>query len=433
MTRRRERGADQLRRRLAPLVLAVFVALLLALAAAPAVAQAGLKQRIDGILVRYGLAGPRTAVRVWNLETGAQLYGRHTRTPLVPASNQKLVTAAAALRLWGPGHRFKTEVYSADAVPDADGVLHGSLWLKGYGDPTLSTASFQRHTLHLATSDIAHLVSALRVSGVRRVEGRVIADESAFDRARVVAGWKPQFVAFCGPLSALALDKGTIAGRRASQPALEAARELRRLLVAAGIHVTGGVALGTVPSHATLLHTELSAPLWRVLRAMNKASDNFIAEMLTKGLGMDFGGGGTTAAGVRVERSVLAQLGVDLDEVRLRDGSGLHYGDRLSAAAVTQLLWVMSADGEFDTYWSALPVAGVDGTLRTRMRGSFAAGNLRAKTGTLSIASSLSGYVSTADHQGLCFSVLMNGAQLDALRARRAQDAIGAALAASSP
>ncbi|NLG64189.1 MAG: D-alanyl-D-alanine carboxypeptidase/D-alanyl-D-alanine-endopeptidase [Actinobacteria bacterium] len=411
-------------------LLALFVG---ASALAPAAARADLRSSLDHVLVRYHLAQPGTAVRVWNLDTGKHLYGRNGHTLLVPASNQKLVTSATAFARWGVEHRFRTELWSVRSGPDASGVLHGSIIVKGYGDPSLSSTRFQRRVLGYATSDIAHFVRALQRRGVTAIRGRVLADESYFDNARTVAGWKASFVAECGPLSALSLDQGTPGGRRVAEPAVYVANELRTRLIAAGITVTGGARLGAVPEGATLLHTEYSAPLRRIVRHMNKRSDNFTAEMLIKGLGKEFGRGGTTTAGAVVERAFLVDCGVDVAEVRLRDGSGLHYRNRLSAAAVARLLRELTTREDFSVYQATLPLAGVDGTLRWRMRDTPAAGNLRGKTGTLSIASSLSGYVTTANGQKLVFSVLMNGSSLDIATARRAQDAIGALLARSRP
>jgi D-alanyl-D-alanine carboxypeptidase/D-alanyl-D-alanine-endopeptidase (penicillin-binding protein 4) len=162
---------------------------------------------------------------------------------------------------------------------------------------------------------------------------------------------------------------------------------------------------------------------------MGKPSDNTIAEMLLKGLGRDFGAGGTTAAGAAVVRAQLVQCGAPAGGLRVLDGSGLSYGNRLTAYAVTRLLVYMSTRMDFDTYWSSLAVGGRDGTLRLRMRGTLAVDNVHAKTGTLSIASCLSGYLTTRDREGVAFSILMNGWPLDAGRARAAQDALAAALA----
>ena len=285
--------------------------------------------------------------------------------------------------------------------------------------------------LHLATSDLAHFVASLKTLGVKRIIGRVMGDESEFDQARMVAGWKPEFAEECAPLSALTLNGNRPPDHTVLRPARYAAQELVRLLRGAGIGVTRGAAEGTTPATATLLYTEYSASLWRIVKAMDKTSDNFIAEMLAKGLGREFGTGGTTAAGTTVERSYLKSLGVDVAETRLRDGSGLCYKDRLTAGVVTELLDAVADKPYFKSYWVALPIAGLDGTLRTRMRGTAAARNLHGKTGTLDIASSLSGYVTSADGHNLVFSMLMNGRPINGSAAHAAQDAIGAALAAA--
>jgi serine-type D-Ala-D-Ala carboxypeptidase/endopeptidase (penicillin-binding protein 4) len=409
----------------------VFVAASAAPAAGQTRSQAGLDRAIDRILARTHLAGPTVAVSVWDVEAGDQVYARNAHTLLAPASNEKLVTSAAALGLWGGNYRFKTELYATAPAPDADGVLRADLYLKGYGDPTLSEGWYQRKVLHLATADPTHFVGALKALGVKRIIGRVMGDESWFDQARTVAGWKPEFVAYCAPLSALTLNGNSAPDHAVLRPARYAAQELVHLLRGAGVGVSRGAAEGGTPAEATLLHTEYSAPLWRVVKAMDKTSDNFIAEMLVKGLGRDFGAGGTTAAGVTAARTYLASVGVDVAETRLRDGSGLNYKDRLSVEALTELLDAVAGTPYFKAYWTALPVAGVDGTLHARMRGTAAAGNLHGKTGTLDIASSLSGYVTTADGHDLAFSMLMNGRPINGAAAHSAQDAIGAALAAA--
>ena len=317
------------------------------------------------------MAGAGSAVEVWDLDTGKRLYARNAHVPLTPASNEKLVTSAAALDLWGPDKRFRTEIY-VTAPPDADGVVCGDVVLKGYGDPTL------------ASSEFARFAAALRAAGVRRVKGRVAGDESHFDTLRTVSGWKTSFQFECGPLSALAVDGGWAKGRRVAQPAVHAARLLRASLVKAGVEVEGGAFSKRLPARAILVYTDTSPRVAVILSRMNKTSDNFIAEMLTKGIGRDAAGSGTTRAGVAGQRRFLLR---------------------------------------------SLPVAGVDGTLRLRMRGTPAQRNVRAKTGTLSIASCLSGYVSSADHHSLAFSILMNRASLNVYAAQRAQDEIGAALA----
>jgi PBP4 family serine-type D-alanyl-D-alanine carboxypeptidase len=166
---------------------------------------------------------------------------------------------------------------------------------------------------------------------------------------------------------------------------------------------------------------------------MNKPSDNFYAEMLTKGLGAQFAGGGTTARGVKAEGAFLISVGVPAKTFRLTDGSGLSYYDRLTTLDITTLLTAMSQRSDWKAFWYSLSVAGVDGTLAHRMRGTVAKGNLHGKTGTLDNASNLSGYVLSANGEWLVFSLLMNKKAINVSAAHAAQDAIGVALARSRP
>jgi D-alanyl-D-alanine carboxypeptidase/D-alanyl-D-alanine-endopeptidase (penicillin-binding protein 4) len=285
----------------------------------------------------------------------------------------------------------------------------------------------------METGDIQDFVRRLRTLGVTRIAGRVVADEGYFDSTRRVAGWRPSVLAFCAPLSALTLNASTTsAGGHVSDPALAAAQSLTQRLRAAGIRVVHAPVRGVAPDTAILVYTERSAPLSRVLAKMNKPSDNFLAEEVLKGLGAGFGAGGSTAAGAEVAERHLRSLGIDKG-FRIRDGSGLSYQNKLSARTVLKILGAMSRRPDFAVFRRSLAVAGVDGTLKHRMRGTAAAGNVRAKTGTLNAASSLSGYVTTANGHTLSFALLMNGSPLDVTRAHAAQDAVAVLLAKSTP
>ena len=240
-------------------------------------------------------------------------------------------------------------------------------------------------------------------------------------------------LAYCAPLSALTLNASTSSGGGyVSDPALAAAKSLSRRLRAAGIRVAHAPARGVAPDTATLVYTERSARLERVLAKMNKPSDNFIAEQLLKGLGAGFGEGGSTAAGADVAKRFLQSAGID-GGFRIRDGSGLSYRNRLSARTVLKVLGTMAKRSDFAVFRRSLAVAGVDGTLRHRMRGTAAAGNVRAKTGTLNNASSLSGYVTTTNGHTLSFAMLMTGSPVAVTRAHAAQDAVAVLLAKSAP
>ncbi len=410
----------------------VLLCLLLGvLLATPAVASATIQTRITSILNAYHLAGSSTGVRVFDLDAGRAVYARNLKARLRPASNMKLVTSATALARWGPDYVFKTELYVGRGGPDANGIVHGNVYLKGYGDPSLSTPWFQRNVLHITTSSVTHFVTALQTLGVTKIAGHVVGDDSYFDAQRAVSNWRPGMTEWCGPLSALSVNEGYNKGSRVGNPPLFAARTVTRLLEEAGIDVTGGPWARGVSSTATLAYTEYSAPLAVIVAAMNKPSDNFFAEELTKGLGKAFGRGGTTAAGTEVSSAFLRSLGVPTSDFRLRDGSGLSYEDWLTARCVSVLLRKAAGSEWFLYYRGSLPIAGRDGTLKDRMRGTAAQGNVRAKTGTLNVSSCLSGYVTNAKGRSLVFSLLMNGSPLNIDAAHHAQDAIGVALAKS--
>jgi D-alanyl-D-alanine carboxypeptidase/D-alanyl-D-alanine-endopeptidase (penicillin-binding protein 4) len=166
-----------------------------------------------------------------------------------------------------------------------------------------------------------------------------------------------------------------------------------------------------------------------LLKFMDKHSDNFFAEMLTKGLGASFRGKGSTAAGVLVTRAYLASVGLPATTFRLYDGSGLSYWDRLSAIDIERLLRGVARRPDASVFVSSLSVAGVDGTLRRRMRNTAAQANLVAKTGSLKIACCLSGFVTSANGHRVIFSMLMNGDPVNYSAACHVQDTIGVALA----
>jgi D-alanyl-D-alanine carboxypeptidase/D-alanyl-D-alanine-endopeptidase (penicillin-binding protein 4) len=402
--------------------LAIAAGLLMAvLLLMPAAAFASTATKITSILLRNGLANSGTSAGVYDLTGDRPVYQLRWDALRLPASNEKLVTSAAALADWSASHRFSTQLYGPIAGPDAAGVLDGDVYLKGLGDPSLQTAG------------LSAFVARLKSFGVTRITGRVLADDGYFDQLRTVPGWRPGMVAYCGPLSALTLNEGYgPRGRYVADPALWAAAKLTSLLRASGVKVVHAAARGVVPAGATRLGSVSSAALQALLARMNKQSDDFYAEELLKGLGASFGGTGSTAAGAGVAVRSLAGLGVT-SGFRIRDGSGLSYQDKLSAHAIIKLLGAMSRRPDFTAYWSSLSIAGKDGTLSARMRGTRAAGNVHGKTGTLAAASCLSGYVTSANGHLLAFAILMNGSGLSQAKAHAAQDAIAKTLAVSSP
>ena len=402
-------NAAMLRRLLAGLLALAVVAP----ASASGASQTPLARRLAHALAVPHVAKTRSAALAVDLATGKQLYAQNLRLPLIPASNQKLPVTYACLLAFGPAFRFQTEVLG-------EGELDGSLWrgdivLKGYGDPSLSTL------------DLLQLASQLYAQGIRRVGGRIVGDESFFDTQRMAPGWKPWFfINESPPLSALTVDRARYQGHTTRNPALAAALSFRAALTRTGITVAGRTLTGTADAAAVPLATIESVPLELILRFMDHESDNFTAEILLKQLGAALSFQGTTATGAAVVRQLLQEQGIPLAGVRIVDGSGLSRLDRLTANTLVAMLRASWLDQDLrEILIASLPVAGRSGTLGSRMRGTAAAGRVRAKTGTLNEASALSGYVK----RRIAFSVIQNGSPVSLQWARRAQDRFAAVLA----
>jgi D-alanyl-D-alanine carboxypeptidase/D-alanyl-D-alanine-endopeptidase (penicillin-binding protein 4) len=181
---------------------------------------------------------------------------------------------------------------------------------------------------------------------------------------------------------------------------------------------------------ADTLATLVSPPLRDILKALMKPSQNQIAEMLFRTIALEQFGAGRTDSARSAVQAQIAKWGVPSDEAVVRDGSGLSRYDYISPRALVHILDAMRQSPAFEVFYDALPIAGVDGTIRGRMKGTPAEGNVHAKTGSVALARSLSGYVTTADHHMLIFSFLCNNWTVPVTAVERVQDAIAARLAA---
>jgi D-alanyl-D-alanine carboxypeptidase/D-alanyl-D-alanine-endopeptidase (penicillin-binding protein 4) len=399
----------EVRKGLASVFLAVMI-----LAPPAGAARLPLTTRLANALAVPGLSAAASGAIAVDLATGQTLFARNPDTPLAPASNEKLTVTFTALQELGATYHFRTEVLGRGHQDGA--VWRGDVYLKGFGDPTLMSLGLE------------HLAAQLRIAGIARIDGRVLGDESWFDSERTAPGWKAAFfVNECPPLSALAVDRDVYQHHVALEPALAAAGRFRQLLRKHGIPA-GAAGVGRAPDDAYGLAQIESDPLPDVLATMDRESDNFIAEELLKAIGAEAGDGGTTAAGAAVVRRDLTAAGIPLAGVRIVDGSGLSLADRLTARTIAMLLVFAWRDPDLQQpLWLALPVAGVSGTLEDRMRRAPARGAVRAKTGTTSRASALSGYV----RDRYVFAVLQNGLPVAASSARKAQDRFASALASA--
>lgn len=453
-------------------------------------ARARLAAEIGRALADPSMAASGAGVLVVSLDAGDTLYSREADRLLTPASNLKLFTAAAALSLLGPDHRFVTPLLATGPV-DGD-TLFGDLVLVGRGDPDLVTA------------DLAALADSLVATGARVVAGDVRADPSWFDDVEWGAGWMwddgpywywpyvsaltlndnvvavtvrpgaapgaPVTVTLDPPTdymrvtaTATTTDAGSAADleverhwtpranaidvrgsvpagaepvvelRSVEDPALYAATVLREILAARGVEVLGAVRRGPLAgAPADTVARHVSASLAASVRNFLKVSDNLTGELLVKTMGAEAAGPpGTYESGLAAERAFLArEVGLDTLGFRLADGSGVSRYNLVTSRQIVRLLDHMAGRAELAPAWlDALPVAGVDGTLEGRLEGTAAAGKARAKTGTLSGVTAISGYVPSATGERLAFSIIMEFFVGPAGPRRAVQDAIVAALA----
>jgi D-alanyl-D-alanine carboxypeptidase/D-alanyl-D-alanine-endopeptidase (penicillin-binding protein 4) len=380
-------------------------------------AQAGSRdafQQALGRALRVRLVSPaQTGAIVLDLSTGRTLFAAHGHLPLRPASNEKLATTYGALMALGPSFHIETDVLGDGK--QAGATWQGNLVLKGYGDPALSAAK------------VGSLARQVAAAGIRHVTGRILGDESWFDARRTGLGWKAQFYLHESPaLSALIVDRGWTGRYETGHPALWAAQLFRLDLRRAGVTVGGAAGVGTASAGAVPLADVESPPVDALVRHMDVYSDNFYAEMLLKEIGAVQGTGGSAASGLAETRRLLSAAGVPLAGVRMVDGSGLSLIDRWTPQAMATLLRTMWLDPDLQPYVvPALPVAGVTGTLKHRMRSGPAHGFVRAKTGTTDNSSALSGFVGDR----YVFSILENGRPVRTRNAEQSQNRFAQVLA----
>ncbi|HEX5194742.1 MAG TPA: D-alanyl-D-alanine carboxypeptidase [Solirubrobacteraceae bacterium] len=351
--------------------------------------------------------GGYSGAEVVDLTTGATLYSHHAFTPRLPASVEKLWTTTTALQMFGSRGRLRTTVLGSGAIHGA--TFRGTLYLRGRGDPTFGSASFDRS--HYGTgASVQQLAARLHRQGIDALAGRIVADGSWFDadKGTPATGNRPS-IEVEGELAGLDYNRGWANNDGTvyyEHPALEAGLQLRAAMRAAGIRMRGRVPVSTgrTPRGAQRLASAASPMMSRLIELTNTPSDNFFAETLIKDLGAKFGHGGTTASGVAVVRShVASAFGA---HPRFNDGSGLSRYDRTTPAQVIGLLRQMADDPQFT---NSLAIAGRTGTLALEMRGTYAQNRCRGKTGTLHDVSNVVGYCRARNGDTLAYALLMNG------------------------
>lgn len=443
------------------------------LAQSPA-SPAALATSLRAALASASIPGATISAVVVEASSGRTLFADHEGVALNPASNTKLLTAAAALSLLGPSQTFETAVHGTQRGEVARDVL-----LRGDGDPSLREG------------DLDALAATLAGAGVRVIEGDIRLDDARLGAEHLPPAFEQrpdEDAAFRAAVSALSVDEnaltlsvrgdtegerctawaspassalieGEVVAARAAALTLRTAPRadgrtlaslsgrcalgvttLRRRVheptratglafVAAlrrhGIRVGDGLTVAQVSPRPPLLASHTSLPLSALLYEVGKDSNNFTAEMVLLAIGAAAPGETTFARAAERVVGWARERGVETNGLVLRNGSGLYDANRMSARQVAQVLRAAWRDPSIrDEYVAQLAVGGSDGTLRGRLAVPGSPRVVRAKTGTLDGAIALSGYVLTRDpSRTLIFSVLANGVRGRTDDARRVADA----------
>jgi D-alanyl-D-alanine carboxypeptidase/D-alanyl-D-alanine-endopeptidase (penicillin-binding protein 4) len=381
-------------------------------------------------------------VLIVNSRTGDTLYSKNAGKLFMPASNMKIITSAAALTLLGPDYRYRTTFLTDGEIRDS--LLDGNLLVIGRGDPTVSDR--MRGT---ATTVMDALADSLRAHRIRQISGSLARVGNAFPDSIYGYGWEWDDLGeyYGAGVDELIFNEGmaptklrpppdtardSLYSGPAKNPAKAYLDAFHDALVRKSIRMDGVVRDSILPTPLKMdtLFVLVSPPLREILPALMKPSQNQIAEILLRTIGLERGGLGTADSGRKIVGQQLLAWGVQPDGFVIRDGSGLSDQDLLTPETIVRVLDRIQRDTAFAAYYNAMPIAGVDGTIDTRMKGTPAEGNVHAKTGTLAKARSLSGYVTAADGERLIFSILANNATTPGSEVTRVTDEIAVALAA---
>ena len=403
--------------------------------------------------------------------------------PMMPASTMKLVTTYAGLSILGPDYRWRTSAYS-DGTLDANGVLHGNLYIQGTGDPKL------------VPEELIDLVEKIHKAGIRGIDGALVLDKRYFDpstrdlpafdddaNAPYNVGPDPLLYAFKSlsftltpsPDGTVAIDvlpalaqlqidnqmravNGPCRGEAASvSPTVTPTPNgtvvasfsgdysvrcgPRTINVAVLDHSaffaggflalwqqTGGTFSGTtregaVPVGAKLVATHQGPILSDVVRDINKFSNNTMARNLFLSIGAaEEKPPATTAKSARAIEAFLRRDSIDMEYLTLDNGSGLSRDEHITALSLADLLQRANASPVAQVFVQSLPIAGVDGTMRNRLTNQGAGGNAQIKTGTLRDVRAIAGYVASADGNSYVVVSFINDPHSEAARA--AHDAL---------
>ena len=356
-----------------------------------------MQSKLDSLIANDPLLETsQLGLMVYDLTADSALYQYQHRQTMRPASTMKVVTAIASLDRLGGDYQLKTRLYYTGEVVDS--TLWGSLYLVGGMDPMFGI------------NDLRNFAERVRQLGIRSLRGSIVTDRSMKDELELGEGWcwdddNPTLT----PL--LVEHRADFLDRMVSE------------LSAVGISLDSVTTFEERPPLDAIQLAECRHSIDELLLRMMKDSDNLYAECLYYQLAASFGHQPARAAHARaLEKQLVKQIGLDSGRYRFADGSGLSLYNYVSPELLTMLLrYAWQEIRIYNHLAPSLPVAGMDGTLKKRMRKTAAEGNVRAKTGTLTGIISLAGYLTAANGHELCFAIINQGV-LSAREARSFQD-----------
>jgi len=405
-------------------LLAFFLAV-----AAPCVALD--QSRVLDILLQQGVTADQVGMIIQD-ESG-KIFTLNETKKLKPASTMKILTAGTSLEFLGPSFQFETQLFNDGVVKNH--VLKGSLYMKAGGDP-----SFNSNDLHL-------FVDTIQKAGIKSIYGNIVIDDSNFSDIHMLEmrswtqtaspGNTPLFINVDPPANVtpysrswlrakkrlrrlLDLNDDYVIYQNMVEPDLWTGLDFLQLLKRAGISVVGKVRRGSIPDNAIVLGS-VRTPLTRVIYDMLKSSNNYYADMMIRNLASQSGDRpANVKAGMRFIYEFLDKVGVSRNDYSLNSGAGFTHRSYITAGALCLVLNHLFEQPVISPiFFSSLPVAGMDGTLKYRMRRTEAQGKIHAKTGYLSRAVSryklrdgvvaLAGFATPTEGKTLTFVFLYNG------------------------
>ncbi len=367
-----------------------------------------LRSKIDSIVATVNCS---VSIQIASASKYDLIYSYKPETKMIPASITKVITSATAFYTLGANYEFKTVIYTDDNNI-SDGVINGNLYIKGYGDPDLSSY------------DIVQIAKTISAKNIKNITGNIIYDDTYLDNEYYgLANYynSDTKIAYWPYVCALSLDKN----KGSSNPAYSAAKLLAEQLSVQNVKLEGIVVAGVTPSVSKEI-TYVSRSMIDVLYNMNKVSDNQSAITVFKVIGANYKTPpGNLKNGSYAVIDFLSSIGISRSNYEILEGSGLTRYNFVTSDLFVQLLKYMYDDAKnFDAFYSTLPIGGVDGTLKDRMLGTEAEKNVHAKTGTINGVSTLSGYAISRDNEPIIFYIAMNGFGNNSKPYRKKQDDI---------